>query len=196
MHHQHDGVRPWNQRSTGQERRRQTQTQRKPRRVSDRLRRKAPTRRSRQTRHTHRLRPAQGTSQTCPRCGDRHRNNRESQAVFRCRNSSKPTPRNAVIIRNRSYELRMAVRLYTDVLTAPTGWREQPSGSEPRQPRLGLELSVFKPEGTATSSHGSRVRGPRPARRIKRRAKAPKVLRIVLVTEHSLGVTRNYPLKT
>ena len=30
----------------------------------------------------------------------------------------------------------------------------------------------------------------------KRRAKAPKVLRIVLVTEHTLGVTRNYPLKT
>ena len=29
-----------------------------------------------------------GTSQTCPRCGDRHPNNRESQAVFRCRNCS------------------------------------------------------------------------------------------------------------
>ena len=29
--------------------------------------------------------PPQGTSQTCPRCGDRHPNNRESQAVFRCR---------------------------------------------------------------------------------------------------------------
>ena len=30
--------------------------------------------------------PPQGTSQTCPRCGDRHKDNRESQAVFRCRN--------------------------------------------------------------------------------------------------------------
>ena len=29
----------------------------------------------------------------------------------------------------------------------------------------------------------------------KRRAKAPKVLQIVLVTEHTLGVTRNYPVK-
>ena len=29
--------------------------------------------------------PAPGTSQTCPRCGFRHRQNRESQASFRCR---------------------------------------------------------------------------------------------------------------
>ena len=30
--------------------------------------------------------PPQGTSQTCPRCGDWHPDNSESQAVFRCRN--------------------------------------------------------------------------------------------------------------
>ena len=116
--------------------------------------------------------PPQGTSQTCPRCGDRHPNNRESQAVFRCRNCGLYAHADwtaAVIIRNRAYVRHCEWQSgYTpDVLTAPTGWREQPSGSEPRQPRLGLELSVFKLEGTATSSHGNRVRGPRPACRIQ-----------------------------
>ena len=99
--------------------------------------------------------PPQGTSQTCPRCGDRHRNNRESQAVFRCRNCGLKAHADwtaAVIIRNRAYVRHCEWQSgYTPgVLTASTGWREQPSGSEPRQPRLGLELSVFKPEGTAT----------------------------------------------
>ena len=123
--------------------------------------------------------PPHGTSQTCPRCGDRHPNNRESQAVFRCRNCGLYAHADwtaAVIIRNRAYVRHCEWRSghQPDVLTAPTGWREQPSGSEPRQPRLGLELSVFKPEGTATSSHGSRVRGPRPARRIQAASQGAK----------------------
>ncbi len=116
--------------------------------------------------------PPHGTSQTCPRCGDRHPNNRESQAVFRCRHCDLYAHADwtaAIIIRNRAYvrHCEWQTGHTPDVLTAPTGWREQPSGSEPRQPRLGLELSVFKPEGTATSSRGNRVRGPRPARRIQ-----------------------------
>ena len=114
----------------------------------------------------------QGTSQTCPRCGDRHPDNRESQAVFWCRNCGLYAHADwtaAVVIRNRAYARHCEWQHgYTpDVLTTPTGWREQPSGSDPGQPRLGLELSVFKPEGTATSSHGSRVRGPRLDRRIQ-----------------------------
>jgi transposase len=116
--------------------------------------------------------PPQGTSQTCPRCGDRHPSNRESQAVFRCRNCGLYGHADwtaAVIIRNRAYvrQCEWQSGHTPDVLTAPTGWRQQPSGSGPAQPSLGLELSVFKPEGTATSSHGSRVRGPRPDRRIQ-----------------------------
>ena len=116
--------------------------------------------------------PPQGTSQTCPRCGDRHPDNRESQAVFRCRNCGLYAHADwtaAVIIRNRAYVRHCEWQSgYTpDVLTAPTGWREQPSCPKPCQPRLGLELSVFKPAGTATSSQGSRVRGPRPDRRIQ-----------------------------
>ena len=116
--------------------------------------------------------PPHGTSQTCPRCGDRHPNNRKSQAVFRCRNCGLYAHADwtaAVIIRNRAYVRHCEWQHgYTpDVLTAPTGWREQPSGSETQQPRLGLELSVFKPEGTATIRPGGRVRGPRPDRRIQ-----------------------------
>ena len=115
--------------------------------------------------------PPQGTSQTCPRCGDRHPSNRESQAVFRCRNRSLYAHADwtaAVIIRNRAYVRHCEWQSgYTpDVLTAPTGWRQQPSSSLPYQPRLGLELSVFKPAGTVTSSHGNRARGPRPDHRI------------------------------
>ena len=116
--------------------------------------------------------PPQGTSQTCPRCGDRHPDSRESQAVFQCRNCGLYAHADwtaAVIIRNRAYVRHCEWQhgFTPDVLTAPTGWRQQPSRSLPRQPRLGLELSVFKPEGTATSSHGSRVRGPRPDHRIQ-----------------------------
>ena len=114
--------------------------------------------------------PPQGTSQTCPRCGDRHRNNRESQAVFRCRQCGLKAHADwtaAVIIRNRAYvrHCEWQSGFIPNVLTAPTGWRQQPSGSG--QDSLGLELSVFKPEGTATSSHGNRVRGPRPDHRIQ-----------------------------
>ena len=114
--------------------------------------------------------PPQGTSQTCPRCGDRHKDNRESQAVFRRRNCGLYAHADwtaAAIIRSRAYVRHCEWQHgYTpDVLTAPTGWREQPSGSG--QASLGLELSVFKPEGTAKSSHRSRVRGPRPDHRIQ-----------------------------
>ena len=123
--------------------------------------------------------PPHGTSQTCPRCGDRHPKNRESQAVFRCRNCGLYAHADwtaAVIIRNRAYvrQCEWQSGFTPEVLTAPTGWREQPSSSEPRQPRLGLELSVFKPEGTATSSDRNRVRGPRPARRIQAASQGAK----------------------
>ena len=116
--------------------------------------------------------PPHGTSQTCPRCGDRHPSNRESQAVFRCRNCGLYAHADwtaAVIIRNRAYVRHCEWQSghTPDVLTAPTGWRQQPSGSKPAQPSLGLELSVFKPEGTATIRSGGRVRGPRPDRRIQ-----------------------------
>ena len=116
--------------------------------------------------------PPQGTSQTCPRCGDQHPDNREGQAAFRCRNCGLYAHADwtaAIIIRNRAFARHCEWQsgFTPDVFTSPTGWRQQPSGSLPRQPRLGPELSVLKPEGNATSSKGSRVRGPRPDRRIQ-----------------------------
>ena len=116
--------------------------------------------------------PPHGTSQTCPRCGDRHPDNRESQAVLRCRNCGLYAHADwtaAVIIRNRAFvrHCEWQSGFTPDVLTAPTGWRQQPSRSLPAQPSLGIELSVFKPEGTATICESGRVRGPRPDHRIQ-----------------------------
>ena len=115
---QHDGVRPWHQRSTGQERRRQTQTQRKPRRVSNRLRGKAPTRRSRQTRDTHHLRPTAGHVPDLPalrRPAPEQPREPSGVPVSELRSQS---PRRLDCCRHHSQPdlrpaLRMAVRLYT-----------------------------------------------------------------------------------
>ena len=72
--------------------------------------------------------PPHGTSQTCPRCGERHPSNRESQAVFRCRNCGLYAHADwtaAVIIRNRAFARHCEWQHgYTpDILTAPTGWQ-------------------------------------------------------------------------
>ena len=73
--------------------------------------------------------PPHGTSQTCPRCGDRHSNNRESQAVFRCRNCGLYAHADwtaAVIIRNRAFVRpgEWQTGHTPSVETAPTGWRQ------------------------------------------------------------------------
>ena len=112
--------------------------------------------------------PPQGTSQTCLNCG--HRNNRESQAVFRCRTCGLYAHSDwtaSVIIRNRAYVRYCEWRSgeTPSVEDAPTGWREQPSRSGRQMMLPGL--SVFKLKGNATSSRGSRVRGPKPDRRIQ-----------------------------
>ena len=116
--------------------------------------------------------PPHGTSQTCPRCGDRHPSHHKSQAEFRCRNCGLYAHADwtaAVIIRNRAYvrHCEWQSGFTPGVETGPTGWRQQPSCSMPYQPRLGMELSVFNLEGTATSSRGNRVRGPRPDHRTR-----------------------------
>ena len=83
---------------------------------------------------------AAGSSQTCPRCGDRHKGNRESQAVFLCRKCGFRANADcaaAVIIRNRAFfDLRRACHgeiVYRE--DAPTGWKTQPS-RQAHQPRL------------------------------------------------------------
>ena len=75
---------------------------------------------------------ATGTSQTCPRCGHRHRENRETQASFRCRHcgwAGHADHSAAQVIRNRGF-VRIAefIHGFTPcVQDAPTGWQEQPS---------------------------------------------------------------------
>ncbi len=108
---------------------------------------------------------APGSSQACPRCGDRHRANRETQAVFRCRNcgyQGNADHTAAVIIRNRAFwNVRLSCHgetVYRE--DAPTGWETQPS-RQAHQLRLfdlpnkhraasGAE-SAFKPKRRATS---------------------------------------------
>ena len=76
--------------------------------------------------------PPQGSSQTCPRCGDRHRKNRKTQASFRCLNcnwTGNADLAGATILRNRGF-VRTTERIhgYTPTVEdAPTGWQEQPS---------------------------------------------------------------------
>ncbi len=112
--------------------------------------------------------PAPGTSQTCPRCGHRHRKNRKSQASFQCRlcgwqgNADHSA---SMIIRNRGF-VRTTERIHrytpgSDI--APTGWQEQPSGSG--QPALlPRAQSTHKPKRNATKPSRS-PGGKRPGSR-------------------------------
>lgn len=88
----------------------------------------------------------QGSSQTCSACGYRHRNNRESQAAFRCLScgyAQNADINAARILRNRAYHLVCSIVGRERDEGAPTGWRVKPSRSE----RLSPAKGVFKPEG-------------------------------------------------
>ena len=102
--------------------------------------------------------PARGSSQSCPNCGYRHRNNRETQAMFRCRscgwtgNADKSA---AIILRNRGF-VRTTERIhgYTPhAEDAPTGWQEQPSRQR-EQPLPSLAQNATKPRRHATNPKG------------------------------------------
>ena len=88
----------------------------------------------------------QGSSQTCSACGYRHRNNRESQAAFRCLSCGYALNADinaARILRNRAYHVVCSIAGRECDSGAPTGWRVKPSRSERESPAKG----VFKPEG-------------------------------------------------
>ena len=91
--------------------------------------------------------PPQGSSQTCPRCGNRQRKNRKIQTSFRCLNckwNGNADLSGATVLRNRAF-VRITERIhgYTPPIeVAPTGWREQPSQSG--QP----PLMLLPPENT------------------------------------------------
>ena len=125
--------------------------------------------------------PPQGTSQTCPRCNHRHQDNRESQAVFRCRNCGLYAHADwtaSVIIRNRAYVRHREWQSgkTPSVAESPTGWREQPSDSEWQPMLVPLEYSVFKPKGSANSSPKERDPWPQAGEPYPQRlAQTPKV---------------------
>ncbi len=88
----------------------------------------------------------QGSSQSCSACGYRHRNNRESQAVFRCLSCGYALNADinaARILRNRAYHVICSIVGRECDSGAPTGWRVKPSLPE----RESSAKGVFKPEG-------------------------------------------------
>ena len=90
--------------------------------------------------------PPQGSSQSCPRCGHRHRKNRKTQASFRCLNcnwTGNADHSGATILRNRGFVRTMErIHGYSPyVEDAPTGWPEQPS-------RGGQQLLLLPDENT------------------------------------------------
>lgn len=74
----------------------------------------------------------QGSSQTCSACGYRHRENRESQARFRCLQcgyEDNADVNAARILRNRAFHLICSITGRDETEGAPTGWRIKPSVS-------------------------------------------------------------------
>ena len=106
---------------------------------------------------------AAGSSQTCPRCGDRHKGNRESQAVFlyrKCGFRANADCTAAVIIRNRAFfDIRRVCHgeiVYRE--DAPTGWETQPS-RQAHQPRLFDLANKHRPIAGAEGAFNSKRRG-------------------------------------
>ena len=112
--------------------------------------------------------PASGSSQSCPNCGHRHRRNRDSQAVFRCRKGDwegNADHSAALIHRNRGF-VRMAESIhgYTPYAEdVPTGWREQPSRCGDQQ-RPAVAENASKPKRNAASPRGNARRAGSGAR--------------------------------
>ena len=163
--HQLDGIRPRNCCRARQERCRQAKAQRKPRRGRHRPRRLGPFRRTARRRPARAAETGTRTTARAKRCSGAGIAASTPTPIGLPPSSSATGPTsgtaNGSTATHRTY-------------TAPTGWREQPSGSETQQPRLGLELSVFKPEGTATIRPGGRVRAQGRTAVPKRRPKTPK----------------------
>ena len=98
--------------------------------------------------------PPQGSSQTCPRCGHRHRKNRKTQAIFRCLNcnwTGNADHSGATVLRNRGFvRTAESIHGYTPTVEdAPTGWREQPSRGG-QQSLLLPEVNTAQPTRNAT----------------------------------------------
>ena len=100
---------------------------------------------------------ASGSSQTCSTCGHRHRDNRKSQAAFRCLSCGyqcNADTNAARIHRNRAYHLACAIADRLNDSGAPTGWRVKSPLSE----RDTSTKSVYKPKG-GSKRHNAVGRG-------------------------------------
>ena len=100
---------------------------------------------------------------TCTRCGYRHPENRESQAVFLCKscgftdNADFSASR---IVRNRAY-----VVYFNEAATVeecPTGWPEQPSQGRGKVPLFRVQSELKRKGGATASGQRTRVRHPKP----------------------------------
>ena len=103
--------------------------------------------------------PAPGSSQSCPNCGYRHRRNRESQAVFKCRKGDwkgNADHSAALIHRNRGFvRTTESIHGYTPYAEdVPTGWQEQPSRYSDQQEPAVAE-NAPKPKRNAASPRGN-----------------------------------------
>ena len=105
--------------------------------------------------------PAQGSSQSCPNCGYRHRSPPEAdetQAMFCCQHcgwTGNADHSASIIHRNRGF-VRTTERIhgYTPYAEdAPTGWQEQPSRPE-GQPLPSRAQNAHKPKRSATNPKG------------------------------------------
>ena len=109
------------------------------------------------------LSPHQAPPKSCPRCGHKDPENRESQAVFICKNCHLDDNSDftaSKIVRNRTY-----VTYFNEKATGeecPTGWPEQPSQEQRRVPLFDARGEI-KPKGGATKSETprARVRSPK-----------------------------------
>ena len=105
---------------------------------------------------------AAGTSQTCPRCGNRDPENRENQAVFICKNCRLND--NADFTASKIVRNRVFVTYFNEKATreeCPTGWPEQPSQEQGRVQLFDAQGEI-KPKGGATRSETPRTRDRNP----------------------------------
>ena len=125
---------------------------------------------------------AAGSSQSCPSCSYRHRKNRESQAVFRCRRCNFQANADwtaSVIIRNRAYYrlCEQRPRLQSRLKDAPpTGWLQQtPDGYR----QLILPIPVKRVQSARHRDEPTKAGSVAPGRKAQRPSQTPQMLPIL-----------------
>ena len=124
--------------------------------------------------------PPQGASQTCPRRGHQHPDNRDSQVVFRCRNCG--------LYAHADWTVAVIIATAPTCVTANgnpgrrQAWPKHPPGGESSHPALSgnqfwccQSTACSSPKGNATSRHQRQGPGPQAGEPYpKRHARRPK----------------------